>query len=94
MSANPDPMVGSGDDIRPWVASKTSRRSALLFIGVATMAAGLLFYTLENRRASLAVSNVWPAVSSSAEISSPPALSIPVMPEGYAQSASYAGAHE
>lgn len=71
-----------GHDIRPVVASKATSRTAILFGGVMMVAAGLLFYTLEARRAALrvATSNV-PVGTASYAISSPPPLSLPTAPE-------------
>lgn len=84
MSAGEELLRAASDDIRPLVASKATSRGIALFAGVATVAAGLLFYTLENRRASLRVADAGlPVAASDNVISSPPALAIPVMPDPY-----------
>lgn len=79
-----------GHDIRPVVASKATSRTAILFGGVMMVAAGLLFYTLEARRAALrvATSNV-PVGTTSYAISSPPPLSLPTAPDTYGLNPSY-----
>ncbi|MDB5688019.1 MAG: conjugation TrbI family protein [Rhizorhabdus sp.] len=78
MAADPHSSRPGGDDIRPIVAQRTSNRSVSLFVGAAALGAGLLFYTLENRRASSAVADIAVPVGRSNDlISSPPPLDIP-----------------
>ncbi|AEG49171.1 conjugation TrbI family protein [Sphingobium chlorophenolicum L-1] len=70
-------------DIRPVVASRSTDRSILLFVGVAILGAGLLFYVLESRRASSQVADLTvPTGATSNLIASPPPLEIPQVYDG------------
>jgi type IV secretion system protein VirB10 len=90
MSVGEDPLQKASKDIRPLVSSRVGGRGVALFAGVATVAAGLLFYTLESRRALMGVADAsLPVASSNNSISSPPALSIPVGPDTYDMNPAY-----
>lgn len=65
-------------DIRPMVAQAPGKRGIWVFGGVAALAAGLLFYTLEARRTAVVPSIALPATApDSTTISSPPDIQIP-----------------
>ncbi len=65
-------------DIRPMVAQAPGKRGIWVFGGVAALAAGLLFYTLEARRTAVVPSIALPATASDGMmISSPPDIQIP-----------------
>ncbi|WHO38391.1 TrbI/VirB10 family protein [Sphingobium sp. AP49] len=70
-------------DIRPVVAARSTDRNVLLFVGVAILGGGFLFYALEGRRASSQLADLTvPTGASSDLIASPPPLDIPQLYDG------------
>lgn len=82
MKPDQDATAPVARDIRPSVASGAAGRGTMMFAGVATIGAALLFYTLESHRASssIAVTSVSHSVPGDM-IASPAALQIPDTPQ-------------